>query len=172
MLISDEYRKLNQEFHAENEAYGTKAHKYAKAVANIALASRVKSILDYGCGKGTLKVALSDLLPLVRVEEYDPAVIGKDSDPDPEDMVVVFDVMEHVEPDHLDAVLTHIRSKARQNILFKISTVPALKQLPDGRNAHLIVEDKMWWKEKISAFCHVAEMVDAGNECVLGCTLK
>ena len=172
VLISDEYRDLNQRFHAENKGFGTKAYKYAQAVARIALASGAKSILDYGCGKGTLKVALAEVLPSVRVEEYDPAVRGKDGDPKTEDMVIVFDVMEHVEPEHLDDVIQHIQSKARKTILFKISNVRARKQLPDGRNAHLIVEDKQWWQTKIKQYCSVREIIDAGNECIIACVIE
>jgi len=42
MLISDEYRGLNEQLHNENSGYGTKAHKYVKALAGIVLASGVR----------------------------------------------------------------------------------------------------------------------------------
>lgn len=29
--------------------------------------------------------------------------------------------------------------------LYTVCTVPALKELPDGRNAHLIVQNQDWW---------------------------
>jgi hypothetical protein len=36
-----------------------------------------------------------------------------------------------------------------KNAFLIIATSPAKKFLPDGRNAHLIVETPGWWKERI-----------------------
>ena len=33
----------------------------------------------------------------------------------------------------------------------RIDTIPARKKLPDGRNAHLILESDAWWLDKIRA---------------------
>ena len=33
---------------------------------------------------------------------------------------------------------------------FLICTVPSLQTLPNGNNAHLIVEDHIWWENKLS----------------------
>lgn len=171
-LISESYREQNIQLHQDHAAYGTKAHRYVKAVANLIVATGLRRVLDYGCGKGVLKPALEKLLPTVRVAEYDPAIAGKDSDPDPQDLVVVFDVMEHIEPDLLDNVLSHVQSKTITAALFLISNVPAKKVLPDGRNAHLIVEDKVWWEAKLSAYFDVKEVVDAEVECIIACRHK
>jgi hypothetical protein len=34
---------------------------------------------------------------------------------------------------------------------FRIACYPAKKHLPDGRNAHLIVESPAWWREQLLA---------------------
>ncbi len=170
MLISEEYRKLNAALHDDNPAYGSMAHKYASAVAQMALACGDESILDYGCGKGTLKPALLDLIPGLAVHEYDPAIPDLDQDPDPQDLVVAFDVMEHIEPECLDDVLSHIQSKALKHAMFFIANVRAKKLLPDGRNAHLIVEDRQWWERKISHYFDIHDAVDAGTGCLIICT--
>ena len=39
--------------------------------------------------------------------------------------------------------------KFDKNAFLIIATSPAKKFLPDGRNAHLIVETPGWWKDKI-----------------------
>jgi hypothetical protein len=33
-----------------------------------------------------------------------------------------------------------------------ISLVPAKKTLPDGRNAHLILQTPDWWRDKLSSY--------------------
>jgi len=58
-------------------------------------------------------------------------------------------VLEHVEPDLLDNVLAHISSLTRHYAFLNIATVAALKTLPDGRNAHLIVEPPEWWRARL-----------------------
>ncbi len=72
-------------------------------------------------------------------------------DPDPADMVCMLDVAEHIEPECLDAVLRHFASKCIKAAVVTIALKPALKHLPDGRNAHLIVQPAHWWMEKFSA---------------------
>ena len=103
MLISDQYRDLNRELHETNEAYGTSGHKHAGMVLDLANAFRTADILDYGCGKGTLNASIA-----IRVKEYDPAIPGKEDRPESADIVVCSDVLEHIEPECLEAVLGDI----------------------------------------------------------------
>lgn len=140
-LITDEYRELNRRFHEESEVYGIGGHEWATHVEKLAGDLNSTSILDYGCGKSTLANALPDL----PIREYDPAVPGKDALPDPADFVVCTDVLEHIEPHCLRAVLDHICETARKLIMVTISVAPAVKSLPDGRNAHLSVHPVSWW---------------------------
>jgi len=64
-------------------------------------------------------------------------------------MLISTDVLEHIEPFFLDDVLKDIHNLFQKNAFLIIATSPAKKFLPDGRNAHLIVETPGWWKEKI-----------------------
>lgn len=143
-LISDEYREMNKVLHEQRKTYGASGHRWANYIASVA--GEGISVLDYGCGKGTLKKALPDL----DIREYDPAIEGKDEMPDPAQLVVCTDVLEHIEPDMLDDVLKHIRELATDAAMLVVATRPANKTLPDGRNAHLIIESPEWWQEKIS----------------------
>lgn len=109
------------------------------------------SLLDYGCGKGNILANLRENYPNTKCEGYDPAVpmfskISKIR----YDCVFSNDVLEHVEPNMLDSVLSHINETATKFIWLRIDTVPARKKLPDGRNAHLILESKEWWESKIT----------------------
>ncbi|MDG2242078.1 MAG: hypothetical protein P8L66_01140 [Rhodospirillaceae bacterium] len=147
-LISDEYRALNVQLH-ENELYGMSGAKYANDVIKICASNNFKTVLDYGCGKGRLKAALSHFENGITVHEYDPAIPGKDLEPPKQDLVVCSDVLEHVEPECLDSVLEHIAEKGF-GAYFTIGTTAALKSLPDGRNAHLTIQPGDWWVKFLS----------------------
>lgn len=166
MLITPEYRELNTELHARSSNYGTSGHKWADKVLNLAGQVEAKTVLDYGCGRGTLLKALRDKygnLPFDFIE-YDPAIPEKSEKPVRADLVVCGDVLEHIEPDCLYAVLDDIRSIARLAVFLVVSTVPAAKHLADGRNAHLIVEPIEWWLPKLMLRWRVALLRDIGGE--------
>lgn len=146
-LISPQYLKTQRVLHAAPRGYGGRGDKWAGVVLQLALEYQASSILDYGCGQGTLATALRKKpLKGIRIEEYDPAIPGKDQLPEPADLVNVTDVLEHIEPDRLTNVLEHIRSRARKVIWCVISTKDSNKVLTDGRNAHLIIQPAGWWK--------------------------
>lgn len=152
-LISPKYCDLQRELHARPNGYGGKGHKWAPAVRDLVAQYDAGSVLDYGCGEGSLKRALADVDDFARVVEWDPAVTGKEMWPSFADLVVVTDVLEHIEPDKLQMVLAHIKVLARKAIFVVIATRPSNKIMADGRNAHLILEDAGWW---------AARMVEAG----------
>lgn len=144
MLITDEYRKLNEALHASNDGYGRGGHKWADLVRQILAQTNATTVLDYGCGKKTLQEALG-----FEIANYDPAVPGCDAPPEPADVVMCSDVLEHIEPECLDAVLCDIRRCTREVALLVVATRPAKKTLADGRNAHLIQKPINWWLNEI-----------------------
>lgn len=149
-LISPKYRKLQKMLHGQPRGYGGRGDKWAGIVLQLALEYRATSILDYGCGEGTLAKALrSEAINGMRVSEYDPAIPGKDELPEPADLVVCTDVLEHIEKDRIDAVLAHLMELAQMAIFCVISTKHSNKVLADGRNAHLIIAPPKWWKKKL-----------------------
>ena len=158
MLISPEYRDLNHQLHQTRPDYGTTVKKYVEQIDHMAQSVGAVSVLDYGCGKGLLAEALPHLL----IAEYDPAIAGKDAPPDQADLVVCVDVLEHIEPECLDAVLDDLHRLTRKAIFLTVATRPAVKFLADGRNAHLIVEPFDWWRPRLEArfkarLCHTSE---------------
>jgi hypothetical protein len=151
-LISPAYLELQRQLHAAPRGYGAKGAKWRDVVEMIVMATQSSSVLDYGCGQGSLALALrAKLPPVIRVDEYDPAIAGKNGPPSFADLVVCTDVLEHIEPERLDAVLEHLRLLARKAVFVVIATRPASKTLADGRNAHLIIEDGDWWAARVQA---------------------
>ena len=162
-LISDGYKKLQEQFHVERKDYGVSGHRYSERVAEIAEAIGVDEILDYGAGKETLAQAL----PQYNVHSYDPCVPHLDAPPEPHDFVVCTDVMEHIEPELVDNVLDDIVRLTKKIVFFQIATAPASKTLPDGRNAHICVEPAEWWLAKLVDRWDVIRYEKMGNHGVL-----
>jgi hypothetical protein len=147
-VISRPYRDLQFELHARPQGYGGKGARWASTVLEIKAGYGCHSILDYGCGRGSLGDALL-LATGSRPYEYDPAVPGKDTLPMFADLVVCTDVLEHIEPDKLGNVLEHLHLITRRALFLVISTRASNKTLADGRNAHLIVEPGDWWRARV-----------------------
>ena len=158
-LISAPYRDLNARLHRENLAYGVGGERHAPTILKLSETLKTKNILDYGCGKGRLGTAIP-----WQIAEYDPAIAGKEELPKPADIVSCTDVLEHIEPDKLLFVLEDLRRCVRQVGYFTIHTGPAQKTLADGRNTHLIQQDKKWWAEQLAQFFEVGKIIEAGVE--------
>lgn len=109
----------------------------------------------HNCGKGYLAKAIP-----WAIDEYDPAIAGKEESPKPADLVVCTDVLEHIEPDKIMLVLDDLRRCVRQMGYFVIHTGPSTKSLADGRNAHILQRDRRWWKTRLSKFFQIAQMFD------------
>ncbi len=148
MLISEGYAKENARLHNVDKVYGSEGYLWAYLIAGIAWLERCYTVLDYGCGKGTLAKALGPFIP---VTEYDPGIAGKDAPPEPADLVVCLDVLEHIEPDCLDAVLADLARLAQKKLFVVISTKPSKRIMADGRDTHLSLHDDAWWTERFKA---------------------
>jgi hypothetical protein len=161
MLISEAYREQNRRLHAQREDYGTSGEQWAPYVKRLIDDEGYSTVLDFGCGKGTLAkyLAKHDMT----VAEFDPAVAGKDMAPEPADLVVCTDVMEHIEPVHLNAVIRELRRVTKRKLFLNIATREAQKTLDDGRNAHLIVKPADWWKAKLEKEFDVHLWEDRGH---------
>ncbi len=145
-LSSPAYRDLLSQKHGAKH-WGGAGKSWAPVVAEFAERLGARTILDYGCGRGTLAPAL----PAWTVAEYDPGIAGKDALPAPADLIACTDVLEHIEPDRLDRVLDHIGQLMVKGAFLLIALSPSKVTLADGRNAHLIVEPAAWWIAKLRA---------------------
>ncbi len=150
-LISPKCLALQQQLHAAPRGYGGKGRKWAAAVHWLARRFGTQSVLDYGCGQGSLMKELAFQYGLLDGAEYDPAIPGKDALPSPADLVVCTDVLEHIETEYLGSVLRHLRSVTRVAAFLVIHTGLSNKTMADGRNAHLIIQPGEWWEQQLVA---------------------
>lgn len=156
MLISESYRAQQQTLHEQQAgAYGTLGRAYAPLVAQVINKLGVTHLLDYGCGRNlSLPKEMADQQMVKHkftYQAYDPAVPEYAALPVPAEMVVSIDVLEHVEPECVEAVLDHLYELTEAVGFFAIDTGPALKTLPDGRNVHLTQRPPEWWLPQIMA---------------------
>lgn len=157
MLISDAYREQQKHLHATTE-YGVASAQYAPQVARLIETHKVDTLLDYGAGSRlTLIKTIGENRLCQRKFQYipyEPAVAEYADTPEPAEMVVCLDVLEHIEPECLDEVLDDLKRVTLRLGFFSISCQPAKKILLDGRNAHLIQEPPQWWLPRITdRFC-------------------
>lgn len=149
-LITPGYLAEQRALHANDSPYGSRGYNWAFQIAGIALLENCQTILDYGCGKGALGRSLRQYRGF-RVQDYDPAVSDYVKSPSPADLVVSMDVIEHVEPECLDAVIADLHRLTKRLLFVGISTRLAGRTLSDGRNAHISLHDGEWWREKFEA---------------------
>ena len=162
MTISPEYAEQNRQLHEENKNYGTTSSQWGFYVSELVRTEGFQSVLDFGAGKGVLAGMLAEF-GVANVAEYDPAIPGKDARPEPADLVVCTDVLEHIEPNRLLEVMTELARVTRRKLFVDICTSPALKTLPDGRNAHLIVQNPDWWRYTLSRHFDVTHWVERND---------
>lgn len=155
-LISDSYREMNQQLHDSHEHYGAGGHRWARVIRNLVREHGLAEVLDYGCGKQTLKASMPEL----RVLGYDPAFPELSAPPAPADFVFCGDVLEHVEPDFVASVIDDLQRVTRRYGLFVISTQPAKKILPDGRNAHLSLLPVSRWASLLAERFELVYLLD------------
>jgi len=145
MLYTEEYQKQLQDMH-QGRVWGTTASAYIKTIKQFL--PEEGTVLDYGAGAGGFKKALGPT-PL-QIVEYEPGREELANNNIPCDFVVCIDVLEHIEPELIDEVLDDLQRCVLVGGYFMISCKLAKKLLPDGRNAHLIVESPDWWQEQLS----------------------
>lgn len=158
--LTESYRQLNAQLLTEDPSFATSGHRWAKKTAALMQEFNTTDVLDYGCGRRTLEETLG-----VPIRNYDPCIPGLDTPPEPADIVVCGDVMEHIEPECLQDVLGDLYRLSKIALLVVVATRPALRVLPDGRNAHLIQEKADWWLPKFWATgFRLAKFQDVRNQ--------
>jgi hypothetical protein len=151
MLITESYRAANAHLH-ESTPYGRTAPRFETRIRHMAKLYDPKSFLDYGSGKHRW---VAQMFPAAPVQSYDPCIPELADLPGPADMLVCIDVLEHIEPELLGNVLHDIKRCMGRCGFVTIATRPAEKTLPDGRNAHLIVQSAEWWLPRVSGLFKV-----------------
>lgn len=152
--ISTEYLEMQKELHL-NPNYGISSLLLAPRVAGLMRATGVKTLTDYGAGKRKL---LEGLTQQGQIPDsywpYDPA-FPEYGPAKAADLVCCIDVLEHIEPEYLDAVIQDLRRITVKHGFFSVNTGPAKKVLKDGRNAHLIQQPGSWWLSKLLPYFEI-----------------
>jgi hypothetical protein len=161
MKLSFNYGKYYQKFHKDNPKYfsGKLGQTQVEAIKRLVDWSQPDRILDYGSGKGYQYLEK-------RVHEqwggnlpycYDPGVIQLQEKPSGKFAgIICTDVMEHIAPADVDAVLNDIFASIDYSgkcfVYFNICTREAGKTFEDGQNVHLTVRPADWWNAQLQPF--------------------
>lgn len=148
-LISPDYQHTLQEMHAQRPDWGKSGPRFLKQVDALIKEIDPLHALDYGCGKGTLAKQLHTLHPALPICLYDPGIPAYHDMPGACDLVICTDVLEHIEPELIESVLQHIASLTKKAAYFIIHTGDCGHKLPDGRPAHILQRDQVWWEAKL-----------------------
>jgi hypothetical protein len=152
-LISPEYLTEQERLHAQPEGYGGKGRKWAENVRQLCEDQGANVAFDYGCGQASLMLELEAFG--IHVHSFDPAVLEyatlRMDRTYP--VVVCTDVLEHVEPEKLDAVLAILRDLLAPpgRLFLVVSIVETEKRLSDGRQAHILLRPTEWWRGQMTA---------------------
>ena len=60
-------------------------------------------------------------------------------------------------------MLDELERVTRNRGVFTVHLQPAKKTLPDGRNAHLILQPAEWWAERLGEHFRVLDSYEIGN---------
>jgi 2-polyprenyl-3-methyl-5-hydroxy-6-metoxy-1,4-benzoquinol methylase len=162
-LISPEMLERQRKSHARTKPvgihrnpYGVHGGRWANTIAllayNVAAAFDKPllsvSVLDYGCGKGTLSAALKNDLT---VANYDPVTFPA-MPLDAFDIVVCTDVLLFVERDKMRNVLQHIKSLAAHAVFIGIPDYPETRATPLAKFAGLNRYPPAVWIQRLKTY--------------------
>ena len=133
------------------------------------------TVLDFGCGTGRAASAIAAKTK-AKVIGLDIAMncLDQDSDvtlmecciwediPVKGDVGYCTDVMEHIPPQHIDAVLRNIKNNIKNETFFQICTKDASFGKDKGLTLHMTVRNEGWWKRKLEEYFTLKEW-SAGN---------
>lgn len=124
----------------------------------------VKTLLDYGCGKGLqyepFPVSLKsgekfNSIPEywgVEIARYDPAYTPLSTLPvGTFDMVITTDVLEHCPEGDLEWIVDEMFGYANRCLFGTVAVYPAIKNLPNGENAHTTIRPAAFWQTLFDA---------------------
>lgn len=162
-LISPGYRRMMERMHVEAQSFGGGGDRHTAEVSTLIDHHGFHSVLDYGAGKGRLVKRLRQHHENVDFRQYDPGVPEFSASPAPAELTVCTDVLEHIEPICLPAVLDHLRRCTSIRTFIVVATRAADKNLPDGRNAHLTIQDASWWGNVITRFFAIKRLIHVAD---------
>ncbi len=129
-------------------------HKFAEQIKKIVEHFNAKNCLDYGSGGSDLNKTklvngekFIDYVGLKKIKSFEPARNNKKKDKC--DIVLCFDVLEHVFINDVPWVINDLFKYATKCIVINVACYNAVALLPNGENAHITVRPPSWWLGQI-----------------------
>ena len=148
---------------------------FAKIIKKIIFRNKLKTLLDYGSGKGDRYYNQSNFgnENYPALEKYwdisstlfDPGVPYPKPINQIFDIVVSIDVLEHIPTEDLSWVINEIFNFSNKIVFLNVACYPAERTFPDGTNLHVSLFPPMWWYGFISS---IASNYD--KKCFLICS--
>jgi hypothetical protein len=128
--------------------------KFRNQIKKISSYFNCKTCLDYGSGASDLNTALTpegiefkNFVGLENISQFEPA--RKKGKKKKSDLVISFDVLEHIFIADLPWVINDIFSKANKCVLLNVACYDSAALLPNGENSHITVRHPLWWLGQI-----------------------
>ena len=148
---------------------------FVEIIKKIIEKNKLKTLLDYGSGKGDRYFNESKFLeqnypPLKKFWNidpilFDPGVPYEKPSHKNFDIVISIDVLEHIPVEDLSWVIEEIFDFSRKVVFLNVACYPADKILPNGKNAHVSIFHPLWWFGFISCIASKFK-----KKCFLVCT--
>jgi len=156
-MITDAYKKELLGLHSKYN-WGITAGKYAgdSIIALLKFYPEIKTILDYGCGKGSLKPFIEEAgITGKKWTMYDPGVPKFSNEPTGQyDLVITTDVLEHVEEIMLNKVLANLRSLTGRFLFNEIACSYCGKRFGagpyKGQDLHINLKVPDIWRQRLN----------------------
>ena len=135
-------------------------HKFADQLKKIVEFFDAKNGLDYGSGGSNLNktklangVKFIDYIGLQKIQSFEPARNKKKKYKS--DIVLCFDVLEHVFINDVPWVLNDLFKYATKCVVINVACYNAAALLPNGENAHITVRPPSWWLGQIECISSI-----------------
>ena len=149
----------------ENTFAGISLPRQAHRIRALIARSGARTLLDYGCGKGTqyrpAPIAQQGVVRWNSIQEYWGVEAIRCYDPGYEPFselpqghfcgVICTDVLEHCPEDDLGWIIEGLFGYAQKFVFANVACFPAKKTLPNGENAHCTIRPGSFWKALFEA---------------------
>jgi len=174
---SPRYRKLIEQYqmmHTQGEIHlgippdktfpGQSLPPQAPNIKRLIKATKARTILDYGCGKGRQYfphrirdaeegIEYPDIKSFWGISDvrcYDPGYTPYIELPTGTfDGVICTDVLEHCPEEDVPWIVGELFQYATKFVYANVACFPARKRLPSGGNAHCTIKSVRWWEDVI-----------------------
>ena len=158
-MAENGYNRVDGTF-VKNVYSDAEPHKFADQLKKIVEFFDAKNGLDYGSGGSNLNetklangVKFIDYIGLQKIQSFEPARNKKNKIKS--DIVLCFDVLEHVFINDVPWVLNDLFKYATKCIVINVACYNAAALLPNGENAHITVRPPSWWLGQIECISSI-----------------